>query len=123
MINSITKYDCKCQWYSNAVCNLFFTFCSPLVFTLQALVNASFVDGDMDVISAAVSCLQSIFFAIKRAEDAVDAHITPVTIAPLLNLIFLVPRYVKSNRGRVSYIAEIAQSSRLWNCILKFIES
>ncbi|XP_057490542.1 sister chromatid cohesion protein PDS5 homolog B-like isoform X3 [Actinidia eriantha] len=52
-------------------------FLSPLVFTLQALVNASFVDGDMDVISAAVSCLQSIFFAIKRAEDAVDARITP----------------------------------------------
>ena len=93
---------------------------------MQALVNASFVDGDMDVISAAVSCLQSIFFAIKRAEDAVDTRITPVTIAPLLNLIFL-PRHVKSNRGsnrgRVSYIAEIAQSSRLWNCVLKFIES
>ncbi|XP_028067959.1 sister chromatid cohesion protein PDS5 homolog A isoform X5 [Camellia sinensis] len=52
-------------------------FFSPLVFTLQAFVNASFVDGDMDVVNAAVLCLQSIFLAIKRAEDAVDAHTTP----------------------------------------------
>ncbi|THG17239.1 hypothetical protein TEA_014995 [Camellia sinensis var. sinensis] len=58
-------------------------FFSPLVFTLQAFVNASFVDGDMDVVNAAVLCLQSIFLAIKRAEDAVDAHTTPVTFAKL----------------------------------------
>lgn len=57
-----------------------FFFCRPLAFTLHALVNASFVDGDMDVIHCAVSCLQKILFAIKQAEDAVDAHTTPVAI-------------------------------------------
>uniref|UniRef100_A0A5B6YQ09 Sister chromatid cohesion protein PDS5 homolog A n=1 Tax=Davidia involucrata TaxID=16924 RepID=A0A5B6YQ09_DAVIN len=51
-------------------------FCSPLVFTLQALVNATFVDGDMDLINDAGSYLQSIFHAIKRAEDAVDGQTT-----------------------------------------------
>ncbi|XP_058218154.1 sister chromatid cohesion protein PDS5 homolog B isoform X2 [Rhododendron vialii] len=52
-------------------------FLRPFAFTLHALVNASFVDGDMDVIHSAVSCLQKILFAIKQAEDAVDAHTTP----------------------------------------------
>ncbi|KAG5544487.1 hypothetical protein RHGRI_017042 [Rhododendron griersonianum] len=54
-------------------------FLRPLAFTLHALVNASFVDGDMDVIHSAVSCLQKILFAIKQAEDAVDAHTTPAS--------------------------------------------
>ncbi|XP_052189555.1 sister chromatid cohesion protein PDS5 homolog B isoform X2 [Diospyros lotus] len=52
-------------------------FLSPLVFTLQALVNSSSVDGDMDFVNGAVSCLRSIFYAIMRAEDAVDVHKTP----------------------------------------------
>ncbi|KAA8538477.1 hypothetical protein F0562_027977 [Nyssa sinensis] len=51
-------------------------FCSPLVFTLQALVNATFVDGDMDLINDVVSYLRSIFHAIKRAEDAANAQTT-----------------------------------------------
>lgn len=63
-----------------------FFFCSPLTFTLHALVDASFVDGEMDVINTAVSCLQNILFAIKRAEDAVDAHTTPVAILLLPKL-------------------------------------
>ncbi|KAJ4700670.1 sister chromatid cohesion protein PDS5-like A isoform X1 [Melia azedarach] len=51
-------------------------FC-PLFSFLQALVNASIVDGDMDLVNDAVLYLLSIFRAIKRAEDAVDAHRTP----------------------------------------------
>ncbi|XP_059630755.1 sister chromatid cohesion protein PDS5 homolog B isoform X2 [Cornus florida] len=47
-------------------------FCSPLVFTLQALVNATFLDGDLDLVNDAISYLCGIFNAIKRAEDAVD---------------------------------------------------
>ncbi|CAK9143955.1 unnamed protein product [Ilex paraguariensis] len=52
-------------------------FCSPLVFALQAVVNASFVGGDMEFVNDAVSYLRGIFHAIKRAEDAVDALTTP----------------------------------------------
>ncbi|KAM7514857.1 hypothetical protein LguiA_004440 [Lonicera macranthoides] len=51
-------------------------FCSPLVFTLQALLNPSFVNGDMDVIDNAVACLLKNFCAIKKAEDAVDSQTT-----------------------------------------------
>lgn len=54
-------------------------FCSPLAFTLKALVNAKFVDGDQDLVNNVVSNLKSIFNAIKRAEDAVDSQATPVS--------------------------------------------
>ncbi|KAJ9673634.1 hypothetical protein PVL29_023280 [Vitis rotundifolia] len=55
---------------------IFAQFCSPLFFTLQVLVNASFIDGGMDLDNDAISCIFSIFRAIKRAEDAVDAQRT-----------------------------------------------
>ncbi|XP_047321623.1 sister chromatid cohesion protein PDS5 homolog B [Impatiens glandulifera] len=48
-------------------------FVSPLVFTIQALVNAKFVDSELDV---AVSYLQRIFHAVRRAEDSVDTERT-----------------------------------------------
>lgn len=54
----------------------FTQFCSPLLLTLQALVNTNFVDGDKHV-NNAVSNLKSIFNAIKRADDAVNAQATP----------------------------------------------
>ncbi|KAL8110273.1 sister chromatid cohesion protein PDS5 homolog B isoform X1 [Apium graveolens] len=56
---------------------VFAQFCSPLAFTLKALVNAKFVDGDQDLVNNVVSNLKSIFNAIKRAEDAVDFQATP----------------------------------------------
>ncbi|KAK1371080.1 sister chromatid cohesion protein PDS5-like [Heracleum sosnowskyi] len=56
---------------------VFAQFCSPLLFTLNALVNAKFVDGDQDLVNNVVSNLKSIFNAIKRAEDAVDSQATP----------------------------------------------
>ncbi|XP_075075379.1 sister chromatid cohesion protein PDS5 homolog B isoform X8 [Nicotiana tabacum] len=52
-------------------------FFSPLVFSLQALVDFNCSDGTVDLISKAISYLRSIFHAIKKAEDAVDAQITP----------------------------------------------
>ncbi|XAR55569.1 hypothetical protein NMG60_11035678 [Bertholletia excelsa] len=52
-------------------------FLRPLVFTLQALLDASFVGGDVDTVNTTISCLRGIFLAIKKTEDAVDAHITP----------------------------------------------
>ncbi|XP_048332268.2 sister chromatid cohesion protein PDS5 homolog B isoform X1 [Ziziphus jujuba] len=52
-------------------------FCSPLFFVLQALLNASNVNGDMEVVKEAVLYLLCIFRAIKKAEDAVDADKTP----------------------------------------------
>ncbi|KAF3445662.1 hypothetical protein FNV43_RR10838 [Rhamnella rubrinervis] len=52
-------------------------FCSPLFFVLQALLNASNVNGDMDVVKEAVLYLLCIFRAIKKAEDAVEAEKTP----------------------------------------------
>ncbi|XP_019257336.1 PREDICTED: sister chromatid cohesion protein PDS5 homolog A isoform X3 [Nicotiana attenuata] len=52
-------------------------FFSPLVFSLQVLVDFNCSDGTVDLISKAISYLRSIFHAIKKAEDAVDAQITP----------------------------------------------
>lgn len=45
------------------------------------LVNASFVDGGTDLDNDAISCIFSIFRAIRKAEDAVDAQKTLVSIA------------------------------------------
>ncbi|GAV71980.1 Cnd1 domain-containing protein [Cephalotus follicularis] len=55
----------------------FAQFCSPIFSVVQALVNASTVDGDMDLVSDAVLYLICIFRAIKKAEDAVDGQQTP----------------------------------------------
>ncbi|KAJ8563635.1 hypothetical protein K7X08_032087 [Anisodus acutangulus] len=52
-------------------------FFSPLVFSLRALVDLNYSGGTVDLISKAISYLRSIFHAIKKAEDAVDAQITP----------------------------------------------
>ncbi|KAM3308707.1 sister chromatid cohesion protein PDS5 B [Capsicum chacoense] len=52
-------------------------FFSPLVFSLRALVDLNFSDGTVDLINKAFSYLRSIFHAIKKAEDAIDAQITP----------------------------------------------
>lgn len=52
-------------------------FCSPLFCILQALLDASNVDGDLDVVKDAVLYLLCVFRAIKRAEDAVDVEKTP----------------------------------------------
>ncbi|KAM3683139.1 hypothetical protein ACB098_12G123600 [Castanea mollissima] len=52
-------------------------FCSPLFNLLEALVNATVVDGDMHLVNDALLLLLSIFRAIKKAEDVVDARNTP----------------------------------------------
>lgn len=59
-----------------------FSFCSPLFWVVQAVLSFSVVSGDMDVINDAVLYLLCIFRAIRRAEDAVDAQRTPVSIVP-----------------------------------------
>lgn len=61
--------------------SLFFvhSFGSPLLVTLQALVNDDLVDGDMNVIHTATSYVRGILRAIKMAEDAVDTQVTPVS--------------------------------------------
>ncbi|PHT45545.1 hypothetical protein CQW23_14703 [Capsicum baccatum] len=46
-------------------------------FSLRALVDLNFSDGTVDLINKAFSYLRSIFHAIKKAEDAIDAQITP----------------------------------------------
>ena len=56
------------------------SICSPLFNLLEALVNATVVDGDMDLVNDALLLLLSIFRAIKKAEDVVDARNTPVRI-------------------------------------------
>ncbi|KAI3767597.1 hypothetical protein L2E82_17844 [Cichorium intybus] len=53
------------------------SFFSPIVFSLEALLNPSFVDGDVDRIGKVVSDLHNIFNAIKRTVDAVDVQKTP----------------------------------------------
>ncbi|KAJ9167086.1 hypothetical protein P3X46_021763 [Hevea brasiliensis] len=52
-------------------------FVSPLFWVVRALVNSNIVNGDMDIVNDAVLYLLSIFRAIKRAEDAIDATRTP----------------------------------------------
>ena len=52
--------------------------CSPLYNFMQALVNASIVDGDQDLVNDAVLYKFSILRAIKKAEDAVDVQMTTV---------------------------------------------
>ncbi|KAK6132309.1 hypothetical protein DH2020_033933 [Rehmannia glutinosa] len=52
-------------------------FLSPLFVTVQALVNEMLVDGNLRLKYNASLYLRSIFNAIKRAEDAVDAQMTP----------------------------------------------
>ncbi|XP_059435125.1 sister chromatid cohesion protein PDS5 homolog B isoform X2 [Corylus avellana] len=54
---------------------LYAQFCSPLFHLLEALVSV--VDGDRDLVNDARLLLLSIFRAIKKAEDAVDAQNTP----------------------------------------------
>lgn len=50
--------------------------CSPLFFILQALVDISIVDGDLDIVNDAVLHVVSIFRAIRKVEDAVDVQMT-----------------------------------------------
>ncbi|XP_020554556.1 sister chromatid cohesion protein PDS5 homolog A [Sesamum indicum] len=52
-------------------------FLSPLFVTVQALVNEKLFYGNLHLVSNAASFLRSIFNAIKKAEDAVDARMTP----------------------------------------------
>ncbi|KAK1422159.1 hypothetical protein QVD17_25081 [Tagetes erecta] len=54
----------------------FRSFFSPISFTIDALLNPSFVDGDMNRIHSVASDLRNIFNAIKRAEDALDIEKT-----------------------------------------------
>ncbi|KAI4337812.1 hypothetical protein L6164_016184 [Bauhinia variegata] len=51
-------------------------FCSPLFLVLRALLNASIVDGDQDLVDDVVLYVFSILRAIRKAEDAVDAQMT-----------------------------------------------
>jgi hypothetical protein len=57
-----------------------FSICSPLFHLLEALVSGTVVDGDRDLVNDACLLLLSIFRAIKKAEDVVDAQNTPVRI-------------------------------------------
>lgn len=52
--------------------------CSPLFHLIQALVNPENVNGDLVLIADTFSQLFSIFRGIRKAEDAVDAHKSPV---------------------------------------------
>lgn len=53
-------------------------FCSPLFFLLQALVDISNADSHRELVNDAVSYIFSIFQAIRKAEDSVDAQTTSV---------------------------------------------
>ncbi|CAJ1971875.1 unnamed protein product [Sphenostylis stenocarpa] len=50
--------------------------CSPLFIILQALLDINIVDGDLDIVNHAVLHIVSIFRAIRKVEDAVDAQMT-----------------------------------------------
>lgn len=61
----------------------YLSHCSPLFWVVRALVNSNVVNGNKDLVNDAVVYLLSIFRAIKRAEDAIDASRTPVSIISL----------------------------------------
>lgn len=85
-------------------------FCSPLFFVLQALVDVSIVDGDLDLVNEAVLYLSSIFRAIRKAEDAVDAQMTTVKYFQLLliSYIFLYTTLLELNvMQKLHMLAEI----------------
>ncbi|KAK7373150.1 hypothetical protein VNO80_06548 [Phaseolus coccineus] len=50
--------------------------CSPLFFILQALVDINIVGGDLGIVDDAFLRTVSIFRAIRKVEDAVDAQMT-----------------------------------------------
>ncbi|XP_010692404.2 sister chromatid cohesion protein PDS5 homolog B isoform X2 [Beta vulgaris subsp. vulgaris] len=52
-------------------------FCRPLLLLLHVLVSPQFIDQDLDLVKKNFLYLQSIFRAIRRAEDAVDSEKTP----------------------------------------------
>lgn len=93
-----------------------FPICSPLFSILKALVNASIVDGDMDLVKDAILYLLCIFRAIKRAEDAVDAQKTPVSIVfPQMSFSLMIFCFILCLIVRFLYNAEFARSSGHWN--------
>lgn len=55
---------------------LYADICSPLFFLLQALVDISNADSHRELVNDAVSYIFSIFQAIRKAEDSVDAQTT-----------------------------------------------
>ncbi|KAL8482154.1 hypothetical protein ACS0TY_028350 [Phlomoides rotata] len=57
--------------------NLYAEFLSPLFITVQALVKGKSVDANLQLKSYVSLYLRSIFNVIKKAEDAVDAQMTP----------------------------------------------
>lgn len=94
----------------------FFPICSPLFSILKALVNACIVDGDMDLVKDAILYLFCIFRAIKRAEDAVDAQKTPVSIAfPRMSFSAMIFCFILCLIVRFLHNAEFACSSKHWN--------
>ncbi|CAA2988300.1 sister chromatid cohesion PDS5 homolog A isoform X2 [Olea europaea subsp. europaea] len=78
-------------------------FLSPLLVTLQALVNDDLVDGDMNVIHTATSYVRGILRAIKMAEDAVDTQVTP-KLRLLAEAGLSILNSLNCSRGDVSHI-------------------
>ncbi|KAJ6685415.1 PRECOCIOUS DISSOCIATION OF SISTERS 5 ISOFORM A [Salix purpurea] len=107
-------------------------FCSPLFWALQALVNANVVNGDTELINEAALYLLSIFRAIKKTEDAVDAHQTPkllilaeigISIVNELNHVIsssLAPKQISlpSSLYRISVVKKCDKTSL--KCLTKF---
>ncbi|KAL2586437.1 hypothetical protein AAZV13_13G054600 [Glycine max] len=63
--------------------------CSPLFFILQALVDISIVEGAQDIVNDAVLHVISIFRAIRKVEDAIDAQITPLHMLAEIGIFIL----------------------------------
>jgi len=68
--------------------------CSPLFFILQALVDINIVDGDLDIVDDAILHIVSIFRAIRKVEDGVDAQMTTVNFFTLFFINFSCLLYV-----------------------------
>ncbi|OVA03847.1 hypothetical protein BVC80_8065g3 [Macleaya cordata] len=81
---------------------IFARFCSPLVVILQALVNASVVDSSKNAVDDTSSYMLSIFRAIRKAEDAVDARMTP-KLHILAEIGILILKALSSNRMSSSH--------------------
>lgn len=107
------------------VLNVFLS--SPLLFVLQALINADNVNGDINMVKDAVTYLLCIFRAIKRAEDVIDSEKTLVSVSHegyfLIFIYLLSSDHMKLLLKKKKNIAEASPSIRHWILICYFSTS
>lgn len=108
------------RWLYHNACAWAGFCCRPLLLLLHVLVSPQFIDQDLDLVKKNFLYLQSIFRAIRRAEDAVDSEKTPVSIWLYSTFLFSLS-YGWWLKG--FNVAEAAYASRDWNVCFEFSQT